>query len=168
MNKFTLVALGMGMLGASAHGADFAYTVRPTELKATPFSDAATVSRLAASVRVDVVERKASWTQIKTDKNTGWVKMLSLRFDQVPGLKTESGASALMNVATRGGSSSTATTGVKGVSAKDLLAAIPNNARLAEMQALQTGQSEAQTFAKAEKLTPQKISYVLSATGERK
>ncbi|PWF55620.1 hypothetical protein C7C56_000925 [Massilia glaciei] len=155
--------VGIGMLAGSAHGAEHAFTVRPTDLKATPFSDAANLARLAESVRVDVLERKASWMQVKADNNTGWVKMLSLRFEQSASVKGSpaSGANALYNVATTGSSGSTATTGVKGIiTAESLKNARPNTFALQQMQAQGPGPGEVRQFAKAGKLAPQRLDYV--------
>ncbi|HEY5800297.1 MAG TPA: SH3 domain-containing protein, partial [Burkholderiaceae bacterium] len=76
-----VIAIVLAAMCGAAHAGEAAYTVRPSELKAKPFSDAASVGNLPERSKVEVLSRQASWTQVKTDNATGWVKMLNLRFD---------------------------------------------------------------------------------------
>lgn len=156
-----LLAAGMGLLCCSAW-AETAYTVRATELKAKPFSDAATTANLSESSKVDVLTRQASWTQVKAEKATGWVKMLNLRLDD-PAAEKKSGASgvsALFSVAATGSSGSATTTGVKGVTEEDLKNPHPDPAALKVMQNYAVSAADAQKFARAGKLVMQKLDYV--------
>lgn len=145
----------------SAHAAETAYTVRTTEVKAKPFSDADTLSSLPEKSRVEVLERKSGWLRIKSDDATGWVKMLSLRFGDAARKKSgDSGLGALFNVAATGGSGSTVSTGVRGLSEENLKNPHPNPEAMKELQRYATGKKEAQSFGKSGKLAMRQIDYL--------
>ena len=76
-----LLVAGCLLCSCAAHAKEYAATVRPTELKHEPYSDAQTLSTLAEHARVEVLARQYSWLQVRADTLTGWVKMLSLRFE---------------------------------------------------------------------------------------
>ena len=162
--RAVLVA-SLGMLCCTAW-AESAYTVRPTELKAKPFADAATVANLPQNSKVDILDRQSSWTQIKADKGSGWVKMLSLRIDDGGAAKksSDSGTGALFNIAVTGNSGSNTTNGVKGFGKEELKNAHPNPKALQAMNGYMVSAADAQKFAKAGKLVEQKLDY-LAAPG---
>jgi hypothetical protein len=162
---------GMLLVVAAAGAADTAYIVRPTELKAKPFSDAATLAKLAQSSQVDVLERQASWLQVKTPAATGWVKLLSVRYDQINasnrGGATNSNLGVLFNIAQTGSSgTSVSTTGVKGLDEEALRHPRPNPAALHQMLALDTSPADARAFAKSGRLNSTTLAYV-SPAGEK-
>jgi hypothetical protein len=145
----------------AAHAGETAYTVRTTEVKAKPFSDADTLSSLPEKSKVEVLERKSSWLRVKSDNATGWVKMLSLRFGDAAQKKSgDSGLGALFNVAATGGSGSTVSTGVRGLSEENLKNPHPNPQAMKELQRYATGKKGAQNFAKSGKLAMRQIDYL--------
>jgi len=162
---FLSLLLNMTLSGWAQAG-EIAYTVRATELKARPFSDAATLGRLMQRTKVEVVARRSSWMQVQVDGKTGWVKMLSLKFNQASNKAGSSGLATLFNVASSGGSSRSATTGVRGLSEKDLKNTKPNPRAFAVMQTYAVNKSEAKQFASAGKLNSQSVGYLAeSASG---
>lgn len=146
----------------AAHAGELAYTVRSTEVKAKPFSDAATLSSLPQNSRVEVLARKSGWMQIRSEGATGWVKMLSLRFGDAAAQKKsgDSGLGALFNVATTGGSGSTVSTGVRGLSEENLKNPKPNPQAMKELERYATGRNEAQSFGKSGKLATRQLDYL--------
>ena len=167
----TRIAACAGMLLMVAGvGAEPAYTVRPTELKAKPFTDAATLAKLAQSAPVDVMERQASWMQIRAAGTTGWVKMLSVRFDQINSASragtTNSNLGVLFNIAQTGSGGSVATTGVKGINEEALRNPRPNPAALQQMHTLNTSAAEAESFARTGKLARTSMNYVAAPGGQ--
>lgn len=170
--KKTIAACAGMLLAGGACAAELAYTVRPTEVKAKPFTDAQTVASLGESSKVDVLERKASWLQVKAPAATGWIKMLSVRFDQLgtAPAKAGSGANALntlYNISQTGSGGAVATTGVKGISEQDLKNPRPNAAELKKMHDLDTSPAEAEAFAKAGKLVSVPMNYVAAPGGRQ-
>ena len=146
---------------AAAFGGEMAYTIRTTELKTRPYSDAETVATLAEKKPVEVVARNSGWMQIKADGASGWVKMLSLRFgDGAQKKGGDSGLGALFNVAQTGGSGSTVSTGVRGLSEEKLKNPQPDPQALEQLQRYSTSEREAQDFARNGKLSAQEIDYI--------
>ncbi|MFZ6818839.1 hypothetical protein [Undibacterium sp. Ji22W] len=144
-----------------------ASVVRPTELKAQAFSDAATIKVLPENLKIDVLSRKASWMEVKAQGTLGWVKMLSLRFDNKV---TSSGsigdaAKGLFDAAKTGGSSSV-TTGAKGFDKEKFSNPTPNPEAFAKMKQFTTPKGDASNFAKQEKLNEQQQTY-LKAPGDK-
>jgi hypothetical protein len=168
--KRTLSIAVVGVLAcAPAFAAEYAYTVRPTELKAKPFTDAATVASLAEASKVDVLARQASWIQIQAASNTGWVKMLSLRFDAATAGKGSSNMAVLFNIAATGASGSAPSTAVKGVSEEALKNPHPNPEAFKQMMDMQVSAADMTEFMRAGKLEPKKMAYVAApAEGAKK
>jgi hypothetical protein len=156
-----LFAAGLGLFCLAASAGETAYTVRATDLKAKPYTDAATVATLAQQSQVEIVTRRGSWNQVKAGGKTGWVKMLSLRLGSSAQHKTgDAGFRALFNVASTGSSGSTMTTGVRGLNEENLHNPHPNPHDLQELHGFEVGKAQAQQFAKAGKLTAEKMDYL--------
>lgn len=156
-----MFAACLSMVSGLAQAGETAYTVRPVELKAKPFADAATLANLAEKSGVEVVARKGSWNQVKAAGATGWVKMLSLRFGEGAQKKAgDSGMGALFNVASTGGSGSTTTTGVRGLSEEKLRNPQPNPQALKQLEGFAESKTKAQQFAKSGKLSAAEVDYL--------
>jgi len=153
-------AAGLALACGLAQAGDAAYTVRPTALKAKPYTDAQTLDNLAQNVAVEIVARRGSWSKIKVNNTTGWVKMLSLRLGQASRKTGDTGFKTLYNVASTGRSGSTMTTGVRGLNEEKLHNPQPNPQALEEMHHLAVSKEEAQQFANAGKLVPGKMDYL--------
>lgn len=162
MKIMTTVLLGIGFASMTAQAAELAYTVRPTELKAKPFTDASTIASLAEKSKVDVLLRQSSWLQIKSNNAVGWVKMLSLRFEEPLGAKKgdSDGLMGVFNVARTGKGSSTSTTGVKGFDETTFRNAGENVAELHKLESMGVSKAEAAEFARIGKLQTQTMEYV--------
>ena len=154
-------AVCLVVLCCTAQAGESAITVRVTDMKAKPFTDAETVVSLAQGSKVEVLARKASWMQVKADDSSGWVKMLSLRFSGGDKNKSgDSGLGSLFNVASKGGSGGTVTTGVRGLSEENLKNAKLNPKALETMQGFAADKKAAQQFAKSGGLREQDVDYV--------
>ncbi len=171
MKKSIAAGAAMLLVAAAAGAFETAYTVRPTDLKAKPFSDAATLVTLAQGSQVSVMERQASWQQVKSPASSaaGWVKMLSLRFDTA-GAPPRAGATnsnlgVLFNIAQTGSGGSVATTGVKGINEEALRNPHPNPAALQQMQAQDVSAADARGFARAGKLSSATMVYAAAPGG---
>lgn len=165
MRKLLIWCCVFGFVG-SALAAEDAYTIRTTELKAKPYSDAKTLMTLPEHSKVTVVQRRASWTQVKSGETSGWVKMLSLQLARgATDRRADNGLRSLFNVARSGGSGATVTTGVRGLSEEQLKNAQPDLQALEDAQAYVATKAEAERFAMAGKLKAQQVDYL--AGGKR-
>ena len=160
MKKLVALCLLIGLV-PTAWAGGYAYTIRPTELKAKPYADAQTITTLLPRARVEVLARRASWTQVKTASASGWVKMLSLQLEKSgQGRRGDNGLSALFNVASTGRSGSTVTTGVRGLSEEQLKDAKPNPQALQAAKRYAASREDAKRFAAEGKLNAQSEGYL--------
>jgi hypothetical protein len=160
MKNIVALFLLIGLVPAVCAG-ELAYTIRPTELKAKPYSDAQTLTTLPPRSQVEVLSRQASWTQIKSPSFSGWVKMLSLRLESSGQSKRgDNGLMALFNVASTGRSSSTVTTGIRGLSEEQLKNTKPNPQALQAAKRYAVSRQEAQRFATEGKLHAHQVEYL--------
>ena len=141
--------------------AEPATTVRQVELKKGPAADSETIGQLPENTAVDALERRGSYTRVKTSSGEGWVRMLALRFGG-PGTakKGDSGISSLFNVARTGSSGTTVYTGVRGLDPEMLAKAQPNMAELAKMEQFAATPDAAAGFAAKGKLQAQQVEEV--------
>ena len=139
----------------------YAYTIRPTELKTKPYTDAKTLTSLPPRTRVEVLTRQASWTQVKSASFSGWVKMLNLKLElNVQNKRGDNGLRALFNVASTGRSSSTVTTGIRGLSEEQLKNATPNPQALQDAKRYAVSREAARRYAEEGKLHAQSVDYL--------
>lgn len=152
----------------SVQAGEVAYTVRSTELKAKPFSDAVTLARLEQRTKVEVIGRRSSWRQVQVEGKVGWIKMLSLKFYHADRKAGDNGLATLFNVATTGRTGSSVTTGVRGLSEDDLKHTRPNPQALEVMDTYGVDKLEAQRFAGVGKLSSQSMGYIAEPAGGAK
>jgi hypothetical protein len=137
-----------------------AYTIRPTELKAKPYTDAQTLTTLPPRTRVEVLTRQASWTQVKSTSFSGWVKMLSLQLESNVQKSGDNGLRSLFNVASTGRSSSTVTTGIRGLSEEQLKNSKSDPQALQAAKRYAVNRDAAQRYAAEGKLHAQSVDYL--------
>lgn len=139
MKQLTLAMAMAAALSGAAWAGEQAFTVRPTDLKAKPASDAATVLSLPERSAVELLTRQVSWMQVKAAAGVGWVKMLSLRMASPDALvkRTRQETDALFDVAARGNSKSNTGTVVRGlhVGGASAKASVPSPEQSDEIQA---------------------------------
>ncbi len=147
---------------------NLATVVRSTELKAKPFSDAETLKALKENDKLNVLSRKASWTEVKAQDVSGWVKMLSLRFEGADAKKTNVNALVDSGLALGKGSvtGSTTTTAVKGLDKESFKNLSPNMERFHKMQSFTANKNDAKTFASEQKLIEQEQAYINAEGGK--
>ena len=164
-NNLCMVAMAACLCVPAA--AEQAVAVRATDVKAKPFTDANTVTSLPERSRVDVLKRETSWIEIHSGPHTGWVRMLSLRFEQPATAAAANGAPNLFRTAMEKGSGgSVATTGVRGLKEEQLINPQPNPAALQQMQSMAANAGDAAAFAATAGLHVQSMDYVVA--GDKK
>ncbi|MGZ3159790.1 MAG: hypothetical protein ACXU7H_11945, partial [Burkholderiaceae bacterium] len=111
MRSFAFMITALLAIGG-AH-AETAITVRATDLQAQAQADAATLVSLPETTKVEVLRRLGAWDEVKTATGqTGWVRMLNLRFDVTNSSKgkgTSGSLNALSGLLSTGRTSNTAT-----------------------------------------------------------
>ena len=158
--KYLYALVLYASLTAPAYAWQVAYTVRSTEIKQLPFSDAATVGTLGEKASVNVMSRQGGWVKINSGKGNGWVRMLSLRGDSTAKKSGDSGLQSMINVGRSGSSGITMTTGIRGLSEEDLKNAHPNPGEFEKLKNYAANKAKAEKFARDAKLKTQQLDYL--------
>jgi hypothetical protein len=157
------------LAAANAAYAESARTIRATELHAESQSDATTLATLPENTMLEVLARRGAWSQVKAGTQTGWVRMLNLRFDAKAGASTPASGSSNplggLLASGRTSNSGTDTTGVRGMTEEDLNKAQANPAEFQKMQSYATDKNAAVAFGKRSKLTTATVPYFPDAAG---
>lgn len=143
------------VLGTSVLGT----ALKPDTLRNEPFADAKTAGSLIKNERVEILQKKGAWLQVKTIKNTGWVRLLSVKRGGVSSSNQLSGA---IDVATgRAGTGKVvSTTGIRGLSAEELKAAKFNEIEMAKLESFAVNSNESAKFANAGGLSASQFAYL--------
>lgn len=160
VNNTAALILSSCCLAAPAFAGETAYTVRDTEVKQKPFSDAPTVATLSENTAIDVLSRNSGWVEIRSNSGRGWVRMLSLRNRNTAEKPGDSGLQSLLNAARSGSSGVTVATGVRGLSEEDLKNATPNPRELEKLQRYAESKNKAEEFARNAKLKTRPVEYL--------
>jgi hypothetical protein len=150
-------------LAAPVYAWQIAYTVRSTEIKQLPYSDAKTLGTLDEKASVSVMSRQGGWVKIASAKGNGWVRMLSLRGDSAAKKPGDTGLQSLINVGRSGSSGIAMTTGIRGLSEEDLKNAQPNPGEFEKLQKYAVNKTKAEKFARDAKLKTQQLDYLPSS-----
>ena len=165
-----LIMLLMILAAVPAIAQETGLTVRQTEVKKEPFSDAATVGTLAEKAQVKLLKREGGWMQIESAAASGWVRMLSIRTnagaEQTGG---DAGVKSLFNVARTGSSGTAVATGVRGLSKEEIQNARPNPVELQKLGTFAAARTDAEQFAAGNpQLKAQTIDYLPASTADAK
>jgi hypothetical protein len=157
-----LVVSVASIVAAQALAQDSGFTVRKTEVKAEPFTDAGTVGSLAEKAQVRVVARQGGWMKVESPAASGWVRMLAIRTAAAAETKTgDSGIGALFNVARTGSSGTAVATGVRGLDKEQIQNAKPNPAELEKLSRFRAAKTDAERFADGKPaLKAQSVDYL--------
>jgi hypothetical protein len=161
--KYLYALIIFSAMAGLASAAQSAFTVRSTEIKQQPYSDAKTVATLADKTGVEVQSRRGGWVNISSSKGSGWVRMLSLRTDSKSGKRGDSGLQSLINVGRTGSSGITVATGVRGLSEEDLKNAQPNPVEFGKLQHYAVSKAKAEKFAHDARLKSRQLDYLSSS-----
>jgi hypothetical protein len=161
--KFLVALVLCASFVAPVYAVQVAYAVRSTEIKLLPFSDAKTVATLDEKAKVNILLRQGGWIKINSVNGNGWVRMLSLRSENVAKKSGDSGLQSLLNVGRTGSSGITTTTGIRGLSEEDLKNAQPNPEEFTKLQKYSVNKVKAEQFARDANLNSQQIEYLSSS-----
>ncbi len=156
-----LFALGLAQAVAQETG----FTVRQTEVKKEPFSDAGAAGTLSEKAQVKVLNRRGGWMQVESGAVSGWVRMLAVRMNSGQS-GIGSGLKSLFNVARTGSSGTTVTTGVRGLDKEQIQNARPNPGELKKLAAFAATRADAERFAaESPQLKNQTVGYLPASAG---
>ena len=131
-------------------------------LRAEPFADAKTSGTLNKGDSVDILSKKGAWLQVKTKKNSGWVRLLSVKRG---GASSSNAVGGAIDVASgRAGTGKVvSTTGIRGLSAEELKSAKFNEEEMKKMESYTTTAADGEKFANAGGLSKTSLAYFKGA-----
>ncbi|MGB4812026.1 MAG: SH3 domain-containing protein [Methylophilaceae bacterium] len=150
------------LLAPASVMAEYGTALKADTLRAEPYSDAKSLSTIAKGESVNILSKKGSWLQVKSNKNTGWVRLFSVKRGSASANNQIKG---VIDVASgRAGSGQViSTTGIRGLSAEDLTTAKYNEAEMQSLDSYTLTISEGQKFANEGKLKAIKFAYLKGA-----
>lgn len=132
----------------SVSAAEVGSALKKDSLRAEPFADAKVTGSVTRGDSLEILKKQGAWLQVKTKKNTGWVRLLSVKRGT-----TTSGNQAAGALAVASGRAGTgqvvSTTGVRGLSEQELKAAKFNETEAKTLESYTLTAEQGQQFAKA-------------------
>ena len=165
MKKFNVLLIQSlvltGLLLPIASFAQSGTVLKADTLRAEPFADAKKLSAIAKGDSVDILSKKGAWLQIKTSKNSGWVRLFSVR----QGASNSNQVKGVIDVANgRAGTGQViSTTGIRGLDAEDLKQAKFNEEEMKKFESNMVSVQNGQQFANAGGLKSVQFSYLKAA-----
>lgn len=141
--------------------------IKADSLRDQPFQDAKVTAQIAKGEHADILKSSGGWSQVKTAKGTGWVRMLSLRRDAARNTATSGSSLSTLAAGRSGTGKIVATTGIRGLNEEELKAAQYNEGEVTLTESYSSTKTEAQKFALAGKLVAQKVDYLPAPGGEK-
>lgn len=148
------------LLPILAHAGESGVMLKADVMRAEPYGDAKTVTKLKKGDKVDILQKEGGWYEVKKKKKQGWVRMLSLRKGEAR--KGSDDAAGLLSVASgRAGTGQVvATTGIRGLNEEELKAARFNEDEIKLAESYGASKEQAQSFAAQGGLTSRRFDYL--------
>lgn len=162
--------LALAMLAALAGGAVMAESgavLKDTPLRSEPLASASEVGQLKAKETVQITARQGAWAGVTTPAGAeGWARILNLR----TGSATAAAVSALelTSVFATGSSGKSVSTGVKGLSAEQLVGASPDAGQVSLLDGFAVSTGDASSFAAQAPLSAQRVDYLAQERGSKR
>lgn len=155
------LALWLALSVPIAHAGEPGLALKADQLRADAFNDAKVVGSLSANENLEIINKKGAWLQVKTSKQTGWVRLLSVK-RQGP---TGNAVAGMAGVATgrTGTGKVVSTTGIRGLSAEEIKSAPFNEAQVSKMETYAVSADDAKRFANAGGLSANNYPYLQGA-----
>lgn len=117
-------------------------------LRTEPYADAKLAGDLSRGENLEIIKKQGAWLQVKTKKNTGWVRLLSVK--RGAGSTSNQASGALAVASGRAGTGQVvSTTGVRGLSEQELKAAKFNETEINTLESYTLSAEQGKQFAKA-------------------
>lgn len=161
MIKKTLFCLLALLASTQSSAAETGLVLKPDQLRADTFNDAKVVGSVNKNDRIEILNKKGAWLEIKSAGKSGWVRLLTVKRNNAG----STDVAGVVGVATgRSGTGKVvSTTGIRGLSAEDLKTAQFNETETKKLESYTTNTDEAKQFASSGGLTSRQYPYFTGA-----
>jgi hypothetical protein len=162
--KFLLLLVALLLPGVSL-ATEMGSALKADIIRAEPYADANKTGNFARGDRLEIISKKGAWLKIKTAKNSGWVRLLSVKRGTGKGGSEVAG---LLDLASgRAGTGQVvATTGVRGLNEEELKGAEYNAAEVKKLESYTQTFEQGQQFAQSGGLKAVMFSYLPETQNE--
>ena len=153
------------LLPGISRAAESGTALKADIIRKEPYSDAQKAGNLTRGERLEIISKKGAWLQVKTPKNSGWVRLLSVKRGSG---KSANEAAGLLAVASgRAGTGQVvATTGVRGLNEEELKSAKYNAGEIKKLESYTQTAKQGQQFAQSGGLKAVHFAYLPEAQQE--
>lgn len=156
--KFLLLLVALLLPGVSI-ASEIGSALKADIIRAEPYSDAKKTGDFARGDKLEIISKKGAWLKVKTTKDSGWVRLLSVKRGASKG---GNAASDILKLASgRAGTGQVvATTGVRGLNEEELKAAKYNATEVKKLESYTQTSMQGQQFAQSGGLKAVIFSYL--------
>ena len=172
ITRALLLLLASALLPPALHAEEQpATTLKATELRDEPYSDAAVLSTLPAKQQLSVVERRGGWYLVEVGPQRGWLRMSAIRFGNGE-TATRDGSGLgqtlrFLSTGRSGASGVTVATGIRGLDAADVARAKPDHEAVSRLNGYRPNSFTIKKFARDARLKSQPLGYLAEEEGGR-
>jgi hypothetical protein len=156
--KLLLLLVALLLPGVSL-AAEMGSALKADIIRAEPYSDAKKTGNFARGDTLEILSKKGSWLKIKTAKDSGWVRLLSVKRGTSKGGNEAAGVLAVAS-GRAGTGQVVATTGVRGLNEEELKGAKYNAAEVKKLESYTQTSKQGEQFAKSGGLKAVKFAYL--------
>jgi uncharacterized protein YgiM (DUF1202 family) len=149
--------------------ADSGTALKADTLRTEPFADAKSTGAIQRGDKLEILDKKGAWLNVKTVKSTGWVRLLSVKRGDIAKANGANDAAGVLSVASgRAGTGQVvSTTGVRGLSEEELKSAKFNAEEIKKLESTGISKEQAQQFAAIGNLQARKLDYLPEPSGNQ-
>lgn len=165
---FNMASLSTLMLTSVSMATETGSALKSDSMRVEPFADAKLSGSFNRGDSLEILKKQGAWLQVKTKNNTGWVRLLSVK----RGTSSATGNQTAGVLAAASGRAGTgqivSTTGIRGLSEKELKAAKFNAADIKTLESYTLSAEQGKKFAASGGLKPIAFSNIPAAKGDAK
>ena len=161
------VSLPVLMLANVSMAADAGSALKSDSLRVEPFADAKVTATISKGDPLEILSKKGAWLQVKSKKNAGWVRLLSVKRGSTSTSNEVSGVLAAAS-GRAGTGQVVSTTGVRGLSVEDLKAAKFNESEVKNLESFTQSADQGRQFANVGKLKTVPFPNLKAVKGDSK
>jgi hypothetical protein len=148
--KYILIAASFsGLLHAGLSlAAETGSALKNDSMRYEPYADAKVTGSFTRGESLQILKKQGAWLQVKTKKNTGWVRLLSVKRGTTGTANQTSGILAAAS-GRAGTGQVVSTTGIRGLSEEELKAAKFNESEVKKLESYIASADQGRQFASA-------------------